>query len=113
MWRFIKRFLQFLLILVIFAIFVVVVYFFIQDVNATRAKDYFLKEHDFKKTDIIAYKVTEYVYDEDQDCGSLWFKECTKEENLKKKSYFYIFKSKQKFVVTEYEDGTYTDNYEE
>ncbi len=111
--RFLKRFLNLIVIIVLFLLLVGMIYLFIQDVNATRAKDYFLKEHDFKKTDLIAYKVKEYVYDEDQDCGTLWFKECTKEENLKKKSYFYIFKSKKKFVITEYEDGTFVSDYEE
>ena len=110
MWKYIKRFLQLLLILVIVFVLVCLIYLFIQDVNSTKAREYAMKEYDLKKTDFIAYKVNEYVYDEDQDCGSLWFKECTDNENLKKKSYF-ITKDKKKFYVIEYEDGTYESNF--
>ena len=111
--KFLKRFFNLIIIIILFLLLVAMIYLFIQDVNSTRAKEYFLKEHDFKKTDLIAYKVEEFVYDEDQDCGTLWFKECTKDKNLKKKSYFYIFKNKKKFVIIEHEDGTYESDYEE
>lgn len=106
-----KMVLHLLLIILIFLILVGLCYLFIQDVNATKCKDYAMNEYGLKKLDFIAYKVDEYVYNEDQNCGSLWFKKCTDDKNLVRKTYF-ITKDKKKFYVIEYEDGVFESNYE-
>jgi len=106
----IKKALHILLILVIIGILGIFIYLFIVDVNATKAKNYLIKEYGLGNTDFIAYKYIEYVYDEDQECGTLWFKSCTKDEDISKKVYF-IDKNKKKFVVYEYNDGTFEDDY--
>ena len=49
MWKYIKRFLQLLLILVIVFVLVCLIYLFIQDVNSTKAREYAMKEYDLKK----------------------------------------------------------------
>lgn len=109
MYQGIKRFVLFVMILVLIVILVLLAYFGSQDIFATRSKEYIMEKYNYGKFDIFAYKVTEYVYDDNNDCGNLWFKECTYDDNLFKEV---IFKTKDNktITVTEYHDGTFSDN---
>lgn len=100
---------------IIFAIIILVVlagliFISYNDLQASKAKDYLNEKYNFGKFDIIAYKTIEYVDKDTTDCSSLWLKKCTDDDNLFKESYF-ITKDKIKIHVTEYNDGTFVDDY--
>ena len=110
MFYYVKKFLllSIIIILVISAIFLT--YFSVQDIFATKAKQYIMNKYDFDKYDVFAYQVTEYQYDENDSCGYLLFKKCPSSEDLYKEIVF-ITKDGYKFDVTEYTNGTFEDNY--
>lgn len=106
MMQYIKRF-GLLLVIVILVFFLgVFIYYSVQDIRATKAKDYLIKEYDYDKFEIFTLKATEYVNKNEVNCSSVWFKKCTDNENLYKEIYF-VDKNKEKIFVTEYKDGTF------
>ncbi len=80
------------------------------DINASEAKEYLMEKYEFKNSELMATKYTEYVYEDIADCNSLWLKKCTKDENL---AFKYTFKTNdgKRIVVKEYKDGNFEDNY--
>lgn len=108
---YIKRILLFLLIIFLTCALILTVYICIQDIFATRAKDYLLNKYELDKMKIYAIKTTDYVYEKDMQCENIWFKKCTDNENLEKTVTFMNFK-KEKIKVTVYRDGTFEDNYD-
>ena len=105
-----KKVLCGLLVLVCIALMIVLGCVAYVDIQCSEAKDYLIENYDFKKNELHAKKYTELVYEDIADCGSLWFKKCTKEENL---LYQYTFETKdgKKIVVSEDKDGNLTDDY--
>ena len=118
MWKFhlkkilyyLKRIIMILLIIFLVGALVVTVYVCIQDIFATRAKDYLLDKYEIDKMKIYAIKTTDYVYEKDMQCENIWFKKCTDDENMEKEVTFYTF-NKEKIKVKVYRDGTYEDDY--
>lgn len=106
-----KIFILFVIGIILVVLFFVLGYYAIQDINATQAKDYLVDKYELNKFNVTTIKTTEYVYEEDEDCDSLKFKKCTDDKNLYKKV---IFKYKGKEIkVYEYNDGTFSDNFED
>lgn len=106
-----KRFILFVIAILLVVLFVVGGYYAIQDINATQSKNYLIDKYELNKFKVFTIKTTEYIYEEDEDCDSLKFKKCTDDKNLYKKV---IFKYKNKEIkVYEYNDGTFSDNYED
>ena len=119
MWKFyvkklfyyLKRIILWALIILLVGALIVTIYICIQDIFATKAKDYLLEKYELNKMKIYAIKTTDYVYEKDMQCENLWFKECTDDENLEKEVIFYNF-NKEKIKVKVYRDGTYEDDYD-
>lgn len=80
------------------------------DSNSTKAKEYLLEKYEINDKDWIAYKYTEYVYEDIADCNSLWIKKCTDDKMLAFK-YTFINKNKDKITVLEDINGKYSDDY--
>ena len=80
------------------------------DINSSEAKEYLMEKYDFKNSELMATKYTEYVFEDIADCSSLWLKKCTKNENL---AFKYTFKTNdgKKIIVKEDKDGNFEDNY--
>lgn len=108
---YLKRFFLVLLIIFLIGALILTTYISIQDIFATKAKDYLLDKYELDKMKIYAIKTTEYVYEKDMQCENLWFKKCTDNENLEKIVTFMNFK-KEKIKVTVYRDGTFEDDYD-
>ena len=54
------------------------------EIQATKAKEHLIMEYDFTDWNVFAIKVTEYVYEKETDCSTLWFKKCTDNKELAK-----------------------------
>lgn len=106
-----KKVILIFIALILIVLFFVLGYYAIQDINATDAKEYITKTYDLNKYKVFTLKTTEYIYNEDVDCESEWFKKCTDDKNLYKKV---IFKHNDKeIIVYQYNDGTFSDNFNE
>ena len=106
-----KRIILFLLIILLIGALIVTVYVSIQDIFATKAKDYLLDKYELDKMKIYAIKTTDYIYEKDMQCENIWFKKCTDDENLEKVVTFMNFK-REKIKVTVYRDGSFEDDYD-
>lgn len=108
----IKRLLHLALIIVIGIILVGGLYFTYQELTGSPIKEELIKKYDFSNFELFTYKTTTYVYEEDANCGSLWFKKCTDNKDLKKEVIFYT-KAGIKIKAVQYTDNTIEDDYEE
>lgn len=76
------------------------------EIQATKAKEHLIMEYDFTDWNVFAIKVTEYVYEKETDCSTLWFKKCTDNKDLAKE-FTFLTTEGETFDVTEYTDGTF------
>lgn len=109
MFYYIKRFLQFILILILVILLIFFIYLGIQDINGSKAKEYLVDEYGYSKYKIYAYHVTEFI--SNNNCEDTWFKKCTEDKTIEKKVMFITF-DKQKIEVIQYKDGSFEDNLE-
>lgn len=99
-----------IIILIFIAIFAAGGYMTYVDANSTKAKEYLFNKYELNSKDWIAYKYTEYVYEDIANCNTLWVKKCTDDKTLAFK-YTFINKNKDMIIVTEDIDGNYTDDF--
>lgn len=106
----VKKFVFFVVIVALLGVFALLGCVAYVDINASEAKEYLMEKYDFKNSELMATKYTEYVYEDIADCSSLWLKKCTKNENL---AFKYTFKTNdgKKIIVKEDKDGNFEDNY--
>ena len=105
----IKRILFFLLIIFLIGAFFIFGYFAIQDIQATKAKEYLIQNYDLNSYDIFIYKTTEYVYDAYSACDASWFKVCTTDPSLYKDIIFIV--DGEEYRICEYKDNTFDTTY--
>lgn len=110
--KFIKGLIFFIIVSCLLTLFVVGGYYATQDIFSGNAKEYLIDKYDFSKYDLFGYKSIEYIYEEDTNCESEWFKKCTDDKNLERKSFIKL-KNKEVIEVIEYKDGSIEDDYEE
>lgn len=101
-----KTLIKFILLVVLLGLFGIVGIVGYSEIQATKAKEHLIMEYDFTDWNVFAIKVTEYVYEKETDCSTLWFKKCTDDKELAKKFTFLTTKGKT-FEVTEFKDGTF------
>ena len=88
------------------------IYIGYNDIKASKAKDYLVEEYNLSSYKMYAYKTIEYVYEENVDCSTLWFKKCTDDINLDKEiTFIRLEKDFPKIHVTVDKDGHYIDDY--
>lgn len=108
--KLIKKGIFFIVILILLGILAFFCYLTFVDTNSTKAKEYLLEKYDINEKDWQAIKYTKYIYEDIADCNSLWFKKCTTNKDLQF-TYTFRNKAKEEIIVSEYLDGTYTDEY--
>lgn len=105
-----RKFIFYVVILVLLVIFGIGCYYSYIVINCSEAKDYLIRTYDFSEEELKSKKYTQYVYEDIANCSTLWFKECTDNENLK---FEYTFETTDgvTIVVSEDGEGQLTDNY--
>ena len=108
--NFIKRFILFIIIIALLGALCFVGYFAYTDIKASVAKKYLIERYDIKEKEITAIKSTDYVYEDINNCETLWLKKCTDDKTL---HYKYTFKLKDgtEIHVTEDIDRNFIDDY--
>jgi len=111
-WNFIEWSLKWIIALIFVAIILLGIYIGINDINATKEKKYLVENYNFTSMKLYAYKTTEYVYEENVDCSTLWFKKCTDDLNKYKEiTFIRLEKGFPKVHVYVDRDGNITDDY--
>lgn len=105
-----KKLFKFIILVILIGLFVAFGWISYCEIQATKAKEYVIKEYDFTDWNVFAVLSSEYVYKEDVDCSTLWFKKCTEDKDLYKKFTFVTTEGKI-FKVTEYKNGEFSDTY--
>ena len=95
-----------ILLVFLLGLFVVVGIVGYSEIQATKAKEHLIMEYDYTDWNVFAIKVTEYVYEKETDCSTLWFKKCTDDKELAKE-FVFLNTDGETFEVTEYKDGTF------
>ncbi len=108
--KFFRKCIFSIIILILCCILAILGYLTFVDSNSTKAKNYLLEKYEINDKDWHALKYTEYIYEDIADCNSLWLKKCTSNKELQFK-YTFINKQKEKIIVSEYLDGTFSDEY--
>ena len=98
--------LKLIVLVVLLGLFAIVGIVGYSEIQATKAKDHLVMEYDFTDWNVFAIKVTEYVYEKNTDCSTLWFKKCTDDKKLYKE-FIFLTTEGDTFEVTEYTDGTF------
>lgn len=106
--KFFRKCIFSIIILILCCILAILGYLTFVDSNSTKAKNYLLEKYEINDKDWHALKYTEYIYEDIADCNSLWLKKCTSNKELQFK-YTFINKQKEKIIVSEYLDGTFSD----
>lgn len=109
--KLIKKLIFTIVILIFLALLAVGGYMTYVDSNSTKARQYLLDKYEIDDKDWLAFKYTEYVYEDIANCNTLWLKKCTDDKSLAFK-YTFINKNKDKINVYEDIDGNYTDDYD-
>lgn len=105
-----KKLFRFIILIILIGLFGAFGWISYSEIQATKAKEYLIKEYDFTDWNVFAITSREYVYEEDVDCSTLWIKKCTDDNNLYKKFTFLTTEGKT-FKVTEYKNGEFKDTY--
>ena len=108
--NFIKRSILFIIIIILVIAFVVIGYFASTDIQASVAKKYLIERYGFDEKEIMATKSTEYVYEDINNCETLWFKKCTDDKTLHYKHTFKL-KDGTEIHVTEDINRNFIDDY--
>ena len=109
MFYYVKRFIHFLIIVLLALALILLIYLGIQDINASKAKKYLVDKYGYSEFKVFAYHVTEYIYERDETCKDSWFKKCTDDATLEKKIKFFTL-DKDIIEVIQHEDGTFEDD---
>ncbi|MBR6133792.1 MAG: hypothetical protein IKQ29_03655 [Bacilli bacterium] len=111
-WNFLVWSLKWIVAIAFVALILFGIYIGINDIKAGKAKDYLVEEYNLDSYKMYAYKTTEFVYEENVDCSTLWFKKCTDDVDKDKEITFILLeKGFPRIHVTVYKDGTYVDDY--
>ena len=114
MWDFIEWALKWIVALLFVAVILFGIYIGINDIQASKAKDYLVENYNFNSMKIYAYKTVEFVYEENVDCSTLWFKKCTDDVNKYKEiTFIRLEKGFGRIHVYVDRDGNITDDYGE
>ena len=105
-----KKLFRIIILIILIGLFIGTGIIAYSEIQATKAKEYIIKEYDFTDWNVFAVYSREYVYEEDVDCSTQWIKKCTDDKNLYKKFIFVTTKG-ETFEVTEYKDGEFKDTY--
>lgn len=109
--NFIKRFALLIIIVALLIALAIVGYLAFTDIKASNAKEYLIERYGLDKKEITATKSIEYVYDDINNCETLWLKKCTSDKTLHFKHTFKL-KDGTEIHVTEDIDRNFTDDYD-
>ena len=108
--KILKNILRFIVLVILLVAFVSIGRISYSEIQATKAKEYVIKELDFTDWNVFAIHSIEYVYEEDVDCSTLWLKKCTDNKDLYKRFTFMTTEG-ETFKVTEYKNGEFENTY--